>query len=545
MRRALSCSLAFYCMWPIVAAVQCQAEQQFPYTAYINDESAIIRSGPGTEYYATESLPWATRVEVYRHKGDTWAAIRPSSQSFSWILADSVERSDRSDLGVVNQTATVMIGSGLNDRTEAECITLEPGEAVDILGEAEIDVSGIGRKRCLKISPPAGEFRWMRIRQLTSKPPERHSDEMAPYAESIQQVDHEEPIRDDSEDESASSHWLVPPMPAAGERLAMADDTPATSGVADFDPETAHLDRVPPPKDGDKLLALPRLPSHDDDLHEDRSGPDPAREPAPLNRGRSGDAGRQLNRPPSASTERLTATPGREPWTNTPTDPNYGLPPEDELVPFIPNDQGRSRPVALGPVGRLKMSQEMGQIELELTEQIALPPDAWQLEDLRVRAQAVIDTSDKAEQRTAAHQVLAKVAQMRDLQRRQFEWVDEQERISLRTSTSTRFAMRSETGPNAGSASRVASRAGDRSTGSSYDGEGWLMPVVTDDPGFPRYVLTDEQGNIKQFVSPKPGMNLRNYEQKRIAIYGQRGLLPTYDQPHLMAERIISLDKVR
>ena len=195
----------------------------------------------------------------------------------------------------------------------------------------------------------------------------------------------------------------------------------------------------------------------------------------------------------------------------------------------------------LGPIGKLRLGQELIDIEMQLTQRIAQPPETWQLTELRSRAQAVIDTSDEARHRSTGQRIIAKIAQLEDVKRRHKILLAEQNRLANRTNTNAYQAnessLRSPYGPSATSSSAAIE--------SSYDGVGWLMPVVTDHPSIPRYVLTDAEGNIRQFVSPKPGMNLSHYEQKRIAIYGQRGYLPTYNQPHLMAERIISLDKTR
>ena len=71
------------------------------------------------------------------------------------------------------------------------------------------------------------------------------------------------------------------------------------------------------------------------------------------------------------------------------------------------------------------------------------------------------------------------------------------------------------------------------------------MPVLTNRSDVPRYVLTDDQGQVLQFVTPQPGLNLSRYERTKIGVFGRRGYIPSLNQPHLMAERIISLDKVR
>ena len=151
----------------------------------------------------------------------------------------------------------------------------------------------------------------------------------------------------------------------------------------------------------------------------------------------------------------------------------------------------------------------------------------------------MIDTSDEAKQRLTAQRIIAKIAQLEDVKRRHGVLLEQQDRLASRVNVGNAYAYQANT------SDATDPYSPSPAVESSYDGMGWLMPVVTDHPSIPRYVLTDAEGNIKQFVSPKPGMNLSRYEQKRIAIYGQKGFLPTYNQPHLMAERIITLDKIR
>jgi len=52
-------------------------ESQFPYVAYVTEAEVYLRSGPGQKYYPTQQLPEGFAVEVYRHDGDGWCAVRP------------------------------------------------------------------------------------------------------------------------------------------------------------------------------------------------------------------------------------------------------------------------------------------------------------------------------------------------------------------------------------------------------------------------------------------------------------------------------------
>lgn len=71
------------------------------------------------------------------------------------------------------------------------------------------------------------------------------------------------------------------------------------------------------------------------------------------------------------------------------------------------------------------------------------------------------------------------------------------------------------------------------------------MPVVTGKKGVPQYVLTDDNGRVLQFVTPQPGVKLNSYVRQKIGVFGQKTFLPAYERPHLVAERIITLNRVR
>jgi hypothetical protein len=86
----------------------------------------------------------------------------------------------------------------------------------------------------------------------------------------------------------------------------------------------------------------------------------------------------------------------------------------------------------------------------------------------------------------------------------------------------------------------------------SFDGRGWLMPLVSRKGGssagrqyVPPYVLTDEQGNIVQFITPAPGVNLHRYVNQEIGVFGQHRSLEHLQQPHLTASRIVQIDRHR
>lgn len=78
-----------------------------------------------------------------------------------------------------------------------------------------------------------------------------------------------------------------------------------------------------------------------------------------------------------------------------------------------------------------------------------------------------------------------------------------------------------------------------------YDGKGWLMPVLSRRSELPPFALTDDQGQILQYVSPAPGLNLHRYVKQEVGVYGHRGQNPRLGAAHLTVQRVVVLDRHR
>jgi len=141
---------------------------QYPFSAYISVSEAVVRSGPGQEYYETSRIRQGEKVEVYEEK-DGFFAVRPPKGSFSWISALYVEI--ELPVGGVNPKNGVVgtvVSEGLASRIGCEnteiCDTiqvkLKKGERVLLLGELETPENSVS-PLWYKIAPPNGEFRWI------------------------------------------------------------------------------------------------------------------------------------------------------------------------------------------------------------------------------------------------------------------------------------------------------------------------------------------------------------------------------------------------
>ena len=289
-------------------AGHCRGDETFPYPAYVNDKSAIVRSGPGTDFYATDSLDWADKVEVYQHADSDWAAIRPPRSSFSWVPASALEIGETPDLGVVQTTVKTLIGSRLNDRFDVEYVTMQPGDVVEILGQAQVDLNGDGPVACYKILPPAGEFRWIRRSQIALQPPVRPSEPSdASTALSRQEV---------SQHEGDMSIGLLPE-----DNGAHGDDAADHEvGLIQFE-SAEEPGLILPPATGDTLKEEPL------ELLEPPQRPSNVAGRAPDSRGSAA----RPETPDSLQLGPITASPESSPTTAAPA---FGLPADGEIAPL-------------------------------------------------------------------------------------------------------------------------------------------------------------------------------------------------------------------
>lgn len=78
-----------------------------------------------------------------------------------------------------------------------------------------------------------------------------------------------------------------------------------------------------------------------------------------------------------------------------------------------------------------------------------------------------------------------------------------------------------------------------------YDAQGWLKEVVSRQANRPPapYAVVDAQGRPVCFVSPAPGLNLHRYLNRQVGLFGRRGWLTELQKPHLVAERVVELDR--
>lgn len=167
MRAMLALAGAVVC----VGSASWASSETFPYTAYVQSEKAQVHSGPGLRFYVTDLLVQGTEVEVYRHDDVGWCAIRPPEGSFSWVERAKLRPTGEPDVAeVTTDDAVSFVGTRFGDLHHVKHVALSRGELVEVRGIAVLrEPRHPSPKSWAKISPPAGEFRWIRSRHLTRK----------------------------------------------------------------------------------------------------------------------------------------------------------------------------------------------------------------------------------------------------------------------------------------------------------------------------------------------------------------------------------------
>src|SRR5690606_38913960 len=104
-------------------------------------------------------------VEVYRHDGEGWCAIRPPEASYSLVSAHQLKMIDQHTAEVASDGVVARVGSSLGEQRTAVQVMLHRGERLQVLEPASASDPWV------KIAPPRGEFRWIAARRLSRQPP--------------------------------------------------------------------------------------------------------------------------------------------------------------------------------------------------------------------------------------------------------------------------------------------------------------------------------------------------------------------------------------
>ncbi len=489
------------------------AQDRLPYHVMLRQGQIPVRSGPGESYYVTSHLSEGDLIEVYRESGDGWLGIRPPPGSFSWVQVDRLATTNRDDVGQVTRDDTISRVGSLVAEVDQHVtqVYLDKDERVELLDDSSVDTQTgrqLLRDGWRRISPPSGEFRWVRAVdvQQASKPAggddERPADGLTESPSSGFQPRHEHRA-DDEASRSSEVRQATHLQPSTSEvreatHLQTATSEPIGLSTTQVIQAVAMESRQDSNERPDDQASDDRASDDDDDSAINRL--EEAAESPPSSAGDSDADWTTL-------AERRESSGFRE----QPLDDD-----EPDSMANWTSQRGVPR-------------SELLDVEMRLAMTAARDIHLWRLQPLRDRIESLQPQLKTQQQRDHARMLLERITEYETLQNR-FAVAGEQ----------TSPDLWNVSGPRTGA---VGSPGWEDSLLSRFDGNGWLVPVHSSQRMAPPYALLDAEGEVLFYVAPSPGLNLHRFLRKRVGVYGQRLGHPSVNQPVITAERVVDLGR--
>jgi len=513
--------------WQFVGTGTGVAEQPerpttFPYQAYIAAPIAEVFGGPGSQYYATAKLAQGTPVEVHQATG-RFLAIRPPAESFSWVPAADIQQNandQASGIGIVARDAVASrVGSLLSpDNRNIVHVRLQRGERVRVLARVMI-----ADAEWVQITPPAGEFRWIR-------------------AETISMIDPTAKPAFVAQSEPTSPQQQPPTTPVAA---------PLAAPVAAPAVMPAAVVAAEPQPDTAALVAPEANPPADSGWVQSTAHVQPATEPATppalpqsLPQAVQQPMLRQATPPPAAA---LTK----------PLGPAGSLASANSLAAAVPAVvPSTSAPPLVGP-----FQPRIDSLELELSRRVTQSPNRWQFTDIELEAARLLAGARNPQEQAAARALAGRIDRFSSIAARHQQLRGVAPQVALtkapafappaRTMQAPPATPQATTLPPLSSAAAplVASLPAPSplmpastlpmSQGPSLPGAsnavGELRTVVSQRPDAPKFALVDLQGRVTAFLTPQAGVELAPLVGRRVAVSGQQGYMPKLRTTHIAA----------
>jgi hypothetical protein len=513
----------------------------FPYIAYVVEPDSYVRSGPGREHYPTGQLPAGYAVEVHRHDGNGWCAIRPPEGSFSLAPVQQMQIVDQKTGTITGDGIVARVGSLLGEQRNAVQVMLERGEAVAILEQPSPTSPWV------RIAPPAGEFRWIAARRLSRTPPTEmkpliggsggwQSPGAAGAASSIGRIGAPEPSDDPTQTSGDQfAHLLTAPTQAASTVPAYAV-APQPGAAVSWTPQPAIVESAPAGAiaagyDANDIQVIAGSPA----AVMQSQYQQPVTQSPPTG---------ALAVPPLMSTTGPTPAPDASARLSSTT---AGQP----RVRF----EGLTAPVS-GP-----LDPRVAEMQVRLSQIVVGAPTAWQFGGLREEAAAQLAQEQSPAAREQLRDLLDRIATFETVQLRYrgaapggidsaalagtLNAAGAAAGANLATTDASEILnrVRNDLGRGADNGVTPTPGAEPSATEALYDAVGTLKPVVSKRSGAPQFALIDDHGDVVTFVTSSPDVNLQAYVGKRIGVRGSRGFMPEYRRAHVTASRVTPLEQ--
>jgi hypothetical protein len=189
------------------------------------------------------------------------------------------------------------------------------------------------------------------------------------------------------------------------------------------------------------------------------------------------------------------------------------------------------------------LPHDLGDLENYLSRMVARKTSEWELGPIRNQVLQMLNAAP-AQQRSQWENLMGRIQQFQDIRQQRLRLANTTfgsvprrlmningDALPLRTSDIVNDLVDPST---QGKLSAEAQRT-------AYEETGYLMEVHSSRRGAPEYALVDEQGDVKVFVTPVPGLNLAHYLTKHIGIFGRRGYIYRLKTQHVTITRVVDL----
>ena len=455
-----------------------------PVRTVVLPEVANVHSGPSQKYYVTAELPQGTAVEVYRMTSDGWCGIRPPRDSFSYVRAEHVRKDATNPdqlIAIVDQTKT-RVGSLLSAAHNVEYIALDQGERLIRVGEPVR--LGSPPVRWERVSPPAGEFRWIRRDDLAIG--ESPTTATAPLA-NTQSSDPNAPVVTSSNIEKSLA---IDALPAKSATVATTSRSePTTSSSSPLSPLVrphGSMSTIPIP-----VTEQPAI----DEVTTIEPTPTPE-EPKPSSAWKAVDTSIVQSPPIQTASEPPVAHPVTSPETAPP------------------------------------VITAIAELDIELAQQVKQNVERWQLDRILMQANNLhVRAMDTSTRETVAA-LRDRIVQFQDIQKRHIELAP---LISDLPDGQVVLASAVVPAPRPPATRPHGAFETHSLQPDVVRVEGWLVPVAGSRRNLPRFALTDQHGDILCFVTPSSSLELAQWRTTLVQVVGRRD---ASSDNQIVAERV-------
>jgi uncharacterized protein YgiM (DUF1202 family) len=466
----------------LLQAANSFAADESPYEAVVLEQGAEVRAGPGQRFYVTQELEPGTRVEVYRREAGAWLAIRPPEGSFSWIPEADLEMTEEPAIAeITSEEAKSWLGS------RAERIKQHKSHVTLARGER---VEVLGKKQ---VEGADGKTQlWLKIappagefRWVQGRQVRKAKKSELGAKDELQSVGRKPKEESEGPKEAAEPVVERPRIPRSNVVL---------SDLREEKPEPAPRPRKEESSaEGDENMLFPVRPV----AHEEPEAESPAR---PLSPDGFVARKRHPSSPPmsQANSNRLAQAPLKNKSNVART-----------------ASAGSSAENATNSASSDEVSRELEELDVQLSLLLSRDKSTWNFSTIKERVQRIVETGATPGDRGQARFMLDKIKRFEET-----------------------FDVQSL--PEMKPAAPLASR-----DFRAYDGEGWLTAVKSSVKRVAPYALVDAEGKRICFVTPAPGLSVSSHVDKRVGLYGKRGLIPDWNEPHVLASKVVDLDRVR